>query len=50
MRIVVETVLLFLGMLTLAFSIRQRRLPRGIIEWAVWIIDIAIIALRAAGA
>jgi len=49
MRTVVEIILLFLGMITLAFSIQHRRLPRGVVEWLVWIADIAIIFLRVAG-
>ena len=49
MRTVVEIILLFLGMTTLAFSIQQKRLPRGIAEWVVWIADIVIIVLRVAG-
>ena len=46
MRTAAELLLLILGAVILAFSINQRRLPRGIIEWAVWILDIVIIALR----
>ena len=48
MRTAAELLLLILGAAILAFSISQRKLPRGIIEWAVWLLDIAIIALRLA--
>ena len=49
MRTVLEIILLSLGMITLAFSIQHKRLPRGIVEWIVWIADIVVIILRATG-
>ena len=49
MRVAVELILMVLGAITLAFSIEQRRLPGGLLEWAVWILDVLIIALRLAG-
>lgn len=49
MRITVELILMVLGAITIAFSIENRRLPRGILEWAVWGLDVLIIILRLAG-
>ena len=49
MRFVVELILLFLGLLTAWYSVTNKRLPRGIIEWMIWTADVVIIALRAAG-
>ena len=48
MRIAAEIILLLLGLATAILSVIQSRLPRGILEWAVWIADITIIALRVA--
>ena len=48
MRIAAEIILLLLGLATAILSAIQNRLPRGILEWAVWIADITIIALRVA--
>ena len=49
MRMVIELILLLLGALTAAFSINNRRLPRGVIEWGIWIADIVIIVMRFSG-
>lgn len=49
MRTAAELILLILGAATLAFSINHRRFPRGVIEWLVWLADIAIIILRLVG-
>ncbi len=49
MRIMLEVILLALGTIIGAFSIENRRLPGGIAEWVVWILDALIIILRIAG-
>ncbi len=49
MRIILELILLALGTIIGAFSVEHRRLPGGIAEWAVWILDALIIVLRVAG-
>ena len=49
MRVLVELVFLILGAIMLAFSIKQRRLPRGVLDRAVWILDILILSLRFIG-
>ena len=46
---IIELILLLLGALTAAFSITNRRLPRGVIEWGIWIADIVIIVMRLIG-
>ncbi|MBR1628679.1 MAG: hypothetical protein IJ679_05335 [Lachnospiraceae bacterium] len=49
MRLAIELILLSLGAVTAAYSFEHRILPRGVVEWMVWIADIAIIFLRVAG-
>ena len=49
MRVLIELVFLILGAIMLAFSIKQRRLPRGVLDRAVWILDILILSLRFIG-
>ena len=49
MRMAVEILLMIFGAVVAAYSIRNRVLPRGILEWGIWIADVVIVVLRVAG-
>lgn len=41
--ILLKGALLVLGSIIILFSIKQRRLPKGILEWLIWGLDALII-------
>ena len=41
--IIIKLILLILGAAVLAMSLSYKRLPKGILEWVIWIADIFII-------
>ena len=49
MRLAIELTLLILGAVVAAYSFNHRVLPKGILEWGIWIADVVIIILRFAG-
>ena len=49
MRVIIEAIFLAFGALIAGFSVAQKKLPKGILEWVIWIADIVIIALRISG-
>ena len=49
MRMAIEMMLLILGAVVAAYSVTHRVLPRGVLEWGIWLADAVIIVLRFAG-
>lgn len=49
MRIAIECILLAISFFLVGFSVAVKRIPRGLLEWGIWILTAVLIVLHLIG-